>query len=80
MQLLLDHDHYIPNFVIISEAKMHDVTIVRFLPLNPASIAAIDRAHNDYRMFANWIEKGVYFVTRLKENGFYEVIQSRPIP
>jgi hypothetical protein len=80
VHVLLDHDHYMPAFVAIGNAKVHDVKIARTLLLNPGSIVAMDRAYNDYRMFSNWTDRGVYFVTRMKDNAIYEVIQSQRIP
>jgi hypothetical protein len=80
IHVLLDHDCYMPEFIAIREAKRHDVTIAKTLTLNPGSIVAMDRAYNDYKMFADWIHRGVYFVTRMKDNAQYEVIESRQLP
>ena len=78
--VLLDHDDYLPTFVLISEAKMHDSKVLAVLKLQPGSIVAMDRAYNDYRQFARWTENEVYFVTRMKENAVYEVVQEFPVP
>jgi IS4 transposase len=40
----------------------------------------MDKAFNDYQLFAAWTEKGIYFVTRLKENADYRVVRSLPVP
>ena len=63
---MLDHDDYLPAYVLISQAKMHDAKILALLRLNAGSIVAMDRAYNDYRQFARWTDGGVYFVTRMK--------------
>jgi hypothetical protein len=78
--VLLDHDDYLPSCVLISEAKMHDSKVLGSLKLQPGSIVAMDRAYNDYKQFARWTEDGVYFVTRMKENAVYEVVQCVPVP
>ena len=78
--VLLDHADYLPVFVRITEAKRHDSRILPELRLNPGSIVAMDRAYNDYRQFAWWCEAGVYFVTRMKDNAVYEVVQERDVP
>jgi len=80
VHVLLDHDHYMPSFVHISEAKKHDVKVAHMLSLNPGSIVAMDRAYNDYKLFALWTGKGVFFVARMKDNAVYEVIEARPVP
>src|SRR5450631_8798 len=33
----------------------------------------MDRGYNDYKLFAKWTDRGVFFVTRLKDNAAYEV-------
>jgi hypothetical protein len=80
VNVLLDHDCYLPTFVRISPAREHEIKTARLLNLNPGSIIAMDKAFNDYQLFANWTEKGVYFVTRLKDNADYRVVQNLPVP
>ncbi len=78
--VLLNHTDYLPSYVLISEAKMHDAKVLNSLKLQPGSIVAMDRAYNDYGQFARWTEEGIYFVTRMKANAVYEVVQSFPVP
>ncbi|MFH1841925.1 MAG: IS4 family transposase [bacterium] len=78
--VLLDHDDYLPSYVLISEAKMHDSKVLGLLNLQPGSIVTMDRAYNDYEQFAHWTEVGVYFVTRMKDSAIYEVVQDFPVP
>ena len=59
---------------------MHDSKVLGSLKLQPGSIVAMDRAYNDYRQFARWTDDGIYFVTRMKENAVYEVVQDFPVP
>ena len=80
IHVLLDHDDYMPAFVYISEAKPHDVKAAKMLQLNPGSIVAMDRAYNDYRLFSDWTEQGVFFVTRMKDNTIFQVIAERAVP
>jgi len=40
----------------------------------------MDRAYNDYRQFARCTEAGVYFVTRMKDNAVYAVVERRRVP
>ena len=80
LHLLLDHDGYLPTFAYIENAKKHDVTIARKVPLSPGSIIAMDRAYNDYKLYAQWTENGIYFVTRLKDNADYMVLEQLPVP
>ena len=78
--VLLDHDDYLPAYVLISQARMHDAKVLGLLRLNAGSIVAMDRAYNDYRQFARWTDAGVYFVTRMKDNAVYAVVDEREVP
>lgn len=78
--VLLDHDDYMPAWVLVTNAKQHDVRAARLLDLPPDSIVAMDRAYNDYELFGSWTERGIFFVTRLKENTVFEVTERRTIP
>ena len=78
--VLISHDDYMPSFVHISDAKKADVKAARLLHLKPGSIVAMDRAYNDYEMFSQWTDAGIFFVTRLKSNAVYEVVEEREVP
>jgi len=79
LHLLLDHDGYLPSFACITDGKKADVHIARIVSLGPGSIIVMDRGYNDYELFANWTRTGVYFVTRLKDNADYIVIEQHPV-
>lgn len=78
--LLLDHDDYLPRFVLITEARRSDVKMATAFPLNPGSIVVMDRGYNDYALFRSWTAQEIYFVTRLKDNAVYEVEQHCAVP
>ena len=80
--VLLDHDDYLPSYVLITDAKQSDVRVAQSLDLNAGSIVAMDRGYNDYALFGKWTGQGVFFVTRLKDKAVYEVTESiiGPLP
>jgi IS4 transposase len=78
--VLLDHDDYLPAYVLLTEAKRSDVKLADSFRLNPGSIVAIDRGYIDYALFARWSMAGVFFVTRLKDNAAFEVVEQCPVP
>ena len=80
VQVLLDHDDYMPCFVRLTEAKRHDRVGARLLNLNPGSIVAMDRGYTDYQLFSDWTEAEVFFVIPLKSNAVYEVVEERQLP
>jgi len=78
--VLLDHDDYMPSYVLITEARRSDVKMADAFPLNPGSIVTMDRGYSDYALFGRWTERGIFFVTRLKENAAYEVLEEAFVP
>jgi hypothetical protein len=80
LHLLLDHDGYLPCFGVITEGKVHDVKVAWSLSFEPGTVVVDDRGYNDYGLFAKWTEEQVYFVTRMKDNALYTVVEERPVP
>ncbi len=80
LHMLLDHDGYLPTFAYISNGNKHDSTIAKQIPLASGSIVAMDRAYNNYKLFSDWTLNNIFFVTRLKNNADYEVIEERHPP
>ncbi|CAO0820923.1 hypothetical protein DFAR_2000018 [Desulfarculales bacterium] len=69
-----------PSFVLLTEAKVADVTVAQGLALNPSSILVLDRGYQDYALFGKWTGQGVSFVTRLESNAVLEVMANRSGP
>ena len=78
--VLLDHDDYLPSFVLLTVAKVHDSKILRLLRLAAGSIIVMDKAYNAYEQFAQWCLQGVFFVTRMKDNAIYEIVEQKSVP
>jgi hypothetical protein len=45
----------------------------------PDAILVDDRSHNDYRLFAKWIDSGVFFAAHMKNNTQFEVAEELTI-
>ena len=75
----LNHDGYLPEFVTITEGKTSDVEMVCTLTFPSGSIVVVDRGYNDYDWYNQLTEKDVFFVTRLKANAQYRVINRQPV-
>jgi hypothetical protein len=74
LHLVLDHDGYLPCFGIVTDGKVADVKAAHAIHFAPNTIVVDDRGYNDYRLFAKWTDADVYFVTRMKDNTQFEVI------
>ena len=80
LHLLLDHEGHLPCYAVVTEGKQHEVRVARQLHFAPGTILAIDRGYTDYDWFAELTGDGVYFVTRLKDNADYKVVEERELP
>jgi hypothetical protein len=80
LHLLLDHDGYFPDFAVVTDNRGADVTVARHFTLPAGSIVALDRGYMDFRLFYQWNEDGVFFVTRFKGNAVYQVVEWRQVP
>jgi putative transposase len=75
----LNHAGYLPEFVTITEGKKHDITVGRMLNFPKGSMVAIDKAYNDYAWYKQLTDKDIFFVTRLKNNAKYRIIDRRSV-
>ena len=73
----LNLNGHLPEFMTITEGNCADVTIGRTLAFPKGSIIAIDRGYNDYSWYKQLNDKGIFFVTRLKKNALYRVVERR---
>lgn len=75
VHMLIDALQDVGRFVKITAAKVHDSKFLNELVLNPFSMVVFDKAYNHYKLFAKWTGKQIWFVTRMKDNAVYEVVQ-----
>lgn len=80
LHLLLDHQGLLPSFALVTEGRVHESRVARSLRFEPGTIVVFDRGYTDYDWFAALDAQGVFFVTRLKENADYGVVERRPVP
>jgi hypothetical protein len=80
LHLLLDHDGYLPSFAVVTDGKHSEIKVARGLKLEKGTILAIDRGYNDYEWFAEMTRDGVFFVTRMKTNTIFTVVEECAVP
>ena len=80
LHLLLDHDGYLPSMAVITDGRQHDVRVARDLRFEPGTILVMDRGYVDYAWFDQLTRNGVFFVTRLKDNAVFDMVECRPLP
>lgn len=79
--LRLDLQSFLPSFVLIDTARQHEATRARELcaGLQEGEIAVFDKGYLDLEHLNELHTRGVYWVTRAKDNSAYEVLEERPI-
>jgi hypothetical protein len=80
LHLLLDHDGYLPSFAVITNGKTSDIKTARRLRFERGTVVVMDRGYIDYEWFVQLTHQGVYFVTRLKDNASFDVVEDLTVP
>jgi hypothetical protein len=81
---LLDHNGYLPSFIVITDGKTHDINVVKddsygFPSLSPDSILLIDRAYIDYNWLYSLTRSKLFFVMKAKSNMKYTVLGQQKV-
>ena len=76
---LLDHNGHIPAFATITDAKTHESRLTNALELPKGSIVVFDKGFINHSWFRTLGAKGVFFVTRLKKNVVYKLLERCPV-
>ena len=79
LHVKLNHAGYLPTFMVMTEGKTHESTIAPIVPLESGDVVVFDRGYNDFAWFKTLVDKGVFFVTRLKKNASYKIIERRSV-
>ena len=77
LHTLLDLRGNIPSFVLLSQGKMYDVNALDHLPIEAGAFYLVDRGYIDFKRLFRIHQAGAFFVTRLKDNACYCVVESR---
>src|SRR5262249_41160798 len=75
-----DHDGYLPSYAVITDGKKSDITVARTMKFATGTVLVMDRGYNDYDWFEELTDQGVFFVTRMKDNADYDVVEKRKTP
>ena len=65
---LLDLRGNIPCFIHVSHGKLHDVTVLDQLPIEPGAYYVMDRGYVDFERLHRFTRGTAFFVTRPKRN------------
>lgn len=79
LHLGLDHDGLIPAFACVTQGKVSEMAQARQLALPRHSVVVFDKGYNCYRWHNSLTEKGIFFVSRLRGNAQYRVLQRHAV-
>ncbi len=76
LHTLYDVKTFIPSFLHISTASVHDVNILDIIPYETGSFYIVDKAYIDFDRLHKLHSQGSFFVTRAKDNMRFRRIYS----
>lgn len=79
MHTLLNLRGNIPEFILISDGKMHDVNVLDYLVPLPGAYYLMDRGYLDFERLYEIDTCQAFFVTRAKDNFKFKRRYSRPV-
>jgi len=79
LHLTLDHAGYLPEAMVITTGTYSELTIARGRRYARGTILVMDRGFVDYRWLHRLDSEGVIFVTRMKRDTSYKVVESREV-
>lgn len=79
MHTLLDLHGNIPTFLVITNAKVHDVNILDIIIFEVGAIYIMDRGYLDFFRLNTINSSSAFFITRAKTNFSFKRLYSHPI-
>jgi hypothetical protein len=79
MHTSLDGATGVPDRIIFSNAKCHDRNKMDDLMTDNETIYIRDKGYIDYKKFDSYTSKGIYFISRLKDNAKITTLEELPI-
>ena len=73
----IEHESSHLWFATTSKANVNDVTVGKTVSITPGAFYIMDKAYCDYNWWAEIHHEGAYFVTRLKQNAAYKVVEEQ---
>ena len=75
LHVKFNHSGYLPTFLRVTTGKLHEKKILPLVPLEKGDVLVMDRGYLDFTLLQNLTKQGVFFVTRLKSNSAFRVVE-----
>jgi hypothetical protein len=79
LHFTLDHAGYLPSAMVITTGKYSELIVARRQRWQAGTIVMFDRGFIDFSWFHRLTGQGVWFITRVKTDMRYEIVESRKI-
>lgn len=79
LHVKLNHAGYLPTFMVVTAGKVHETQVAPSIPLERGDVAIFDKGYTDFAWYKSLDDKGVSFVTRIKRNAHYDVIERKDV-
>lgn len=79
LHLTLDHAGYLPEAMVITTGTYSELTVARRRSYARGTILIMDRGFLDFDWFRQLDRNGVFFVTRIKSDTRFEVVEQREV-
>jgi len=76
---IINVDQTVPKMVWFSEAAKNDHMLLEKLKMDSNTIYVFDKGYNDYKAFKKFTDNQTGFVTRIKDNAVYEILQQNTL-
>lgn len=80
LHLVLDHDGCLPCYAVLTDGKRGDIQEARKMTFAPGTLIVFDRGYSDHAWWLHLTRTHVHFVTRLKDDASYGILESRDVP
>ena len=77
--IVYDPDANQPLYLIVTASNVNDITAAKQMPIEPGATYVFDLGYYDYGWWAKLDAAGCRFVTRLKTNTPFEVVEDRAV-
>lgn len=74
----LDHDGFIPAFAAITQGRESETSQARLWNYPKGSVLVFDKGYNSYQWHNSLTDNGLIWVTRIRGNALYRVVEHRP--
>lgn len=79
LHTVLDYDLSLPVFLHMTDGRQHEMTVARQLDPPCGSVIIMDKAYVDFAWLSVLDSRGVFFVTRMKDNTLFRIVCHHPV-